>query len=350
VSTSAPAVDAGAVRRILLIRQRFLGDICLALPVLEAVRAACPGARVAFAVEEQAAPLLLSDRRVDELIVTPRHGVRGWTRAAGSIRRFAPDVVLDLFCNPRTAIWTRLSGARVRVGYEGKGWRSSLYTHHVRPRTLSAVEFHLASVAALGWRAPVATPRLAVSPAGIEAAQVELLEHGIPPDAMLVGFHPGARWPTRRWSPERFTQLASRFLAERPSGIAVVTGSHEERELAQGIVAALPPGRAMAAVGWPIARFVGLQSLCAAFVSGDSGPLHTAVATGTPTLGLMSRNTPAAFFPYPEREGHVAYYARVECSHCNRDVCDDLRCLKRLTAEGAWERLARMLDRGKGFR
>ena len=347
MSTSPAAVDAGAVRRILVIRPRFLGDICLALPVLDAVRAACPQARLGFAVEEQAAALLTTDRRVDELIVTPRHGARGWARAASSIRRFAPDVVLDLFCNPRTAIWARLSGARVRVGYEGKGWRSSLYTHHVRPRTLSAVEFHLASVAALGWRAPVATPRLAVSPAGIEAAKVALLEQGIPPDALLVGFHPGARWPTRRWSPERFTGLASRFLAERPQGVAVVTGSHEESELARGIVAGLPAGRALAAVGWPIARLVGLQSLCAAFVSGDSGPLHTAVATGTPTLGLMSRNTPATFFPYPEREGHVAYYARVECSPCNRDVCDDLRCLERLTVEGAWELLARMLDRGK---
>jgi ADP-heptose:LPS heptosyltransferase len=350
VSTSPPAVDAGAVRRILLIRPRFLGDICLALPVLDAVRAACPRARVAFAVEEQAAPLLATDRRVDELIVTPRHGMHGWAQAASSIRRFAPDVALDLFCNPRTAVLTRLSGARVRVGYEGKGWRSSLYTHHVRPRTLSAVEFHLASVAALGWRAPVATPRLAISPAGLEAAKVALLEQSIPPDALLAGFHPGARWPTRRWSPERFIELASRFLAERPRGVAVVTGSQEEHDLAQSIVAALPADRAMAAVGWPIARFVGLQSLCSAFVSGDSGPLHTAVAAGTPTLGLMSRNTPAAFFPYPEREGHVAYYARAECSPCNRDVCDDLRCLKRLTVEGAWELLNRMLERGKEVR
>jgi len=38
----------------------------------------------------------------------------------------------------------------------------------------------------------------------------------------------------------------------------------------------------------------------------------------------MSRNRPAMFFPYPEAAGHRAYYARVECSPCHRDVCDDL--------------------------
>jgi hypothetical protein len=51
------------------------------------------------------------------------------------------------------------------------------------------------------------------------------------------------------------------------------------------------------------------------------------------------------FFPYAEADGHRAYYARVECSPCHRDLCDDLRCLERLTVEGAWKILECMLDR-----
>jgi hypothetical protein len=49
------------------------------------------------------------------------------------------------------------------------------------------------------------------------------------------------------------------------------------------------------------------------------------------------------FFPYPERDGHRAYWSRVECSPCDRDTCEDLRCLARLTVDGAWGRLERML-------
>jgi hypothetical protein len=143
--------------------------------------------------------------------------------------------------------------------------------------------------------------------------------------------------------PERFAELAQRCLADTPDTHAVVTGAGGEAPLVERIVAALPPGRAHAVVGWPIARFVALQSMCTAFVCGDTGPLHTAVAAGAPTLGLMSRNRPAMFFPYPEAEGHRAYYARVECSPCHRDLCDDLRCLDRLTVEGAWRILRTML-------
>jgi heptosyltransferase-1 len=348
VSTSTPprasSETVGAPSAVLLLRPRFLGDVCLTLPTMDAVRAAWPQARVGYVVEEESAPLLEGDPRVDDLIVTSRKsGIAGFLRTVSRIRRFAPDVALDLFCNPRTALWTWLSGARVRVGYPDKGWRSAVYTHHVRPRTLSAVGFHLASVARLGWPAPHSVPRLRISAAARDEAAAALRGAGVAAGARVVGFHPGARWPTRRWDPARHVALARRFLDADPQGMALITGGDEDRPLVDELVRALPPGRAVAAIGWPIARLVAAQSLCAAFVCGDTGPLHTAVAAGTPTLGLMSRNSPAMFFPYPAEEGHHAYYARVECSPCHRDLCGDLRCLHRLSVEGAWQVLSGML-------
>lgn len=340
---SAP-VDPASVRRVLLVRPRFLGDICLTLPALDAVRAACPGARIGYVVESAASPLLDGDPRVDErFTVEPRPGAAATLDLVARLRRFAPDVAIDFFCNPRTALWTFLSGARERVGYPNKGWRSALYTRHARPRTLSATGFHLASVAALGWPAPAAVPRLHVAPAARAEAEEGLRGLGVEPGATIVGFHPGARWPTRRWAPERFSALVRRLLEARPEAVALVTGAGGERPLCEGVAAGAGSSRARVVTGWPIARFVALQSLCAAFVCGDTGPLHTAVAAGTPTLGLLSRNRPAMFFPYPESAGHRAFYARVECSPCDRDECPDLRCLDRLDVDGAWRRLSAIL-------
>jgi ADP-heptose:LPS heptosyltransferase len=351
-----PKVEASRVSRLLLIRPRFLGDLCLTLPALDALRAACPNARVAYVVERESAPLLESDPRVDELLVVRRSpGPLATLRLMTRLRRFAPEVAIDFFCNPRTALWSFLSGARVRVGYAGKGWRSSLYTHHSRPRTLSAVGFHLAALEALGWGDPGApwsagdpiarpapTPRLHLSDSLRADAREALRQLGVSDDAELVGFHPGARWPTRRWGAVNFTELAGACLAARPRAVALVTAGPGEERAAQEIERALG-NRARAVTGWPLARFVALQSLCRAFVCGDTGPLHTAVAAGTPTLGIFSRNRPAMFFPYPEAEGHRAYYARAECSPCDRDVCADLRCLRRLTPAGAWDLLREML-------
>lgn len=337
-----------AVRRMLFIRPRFLGDLCLTLPLLEAARTACPGARVAYVAEQGIAPLLAGDPRIDEVIEVAGKPSAGQTLTlVKQLRAFAPDVTFDCFCNPRTAIWTYLSGARARVGYPNKGWRSALYTHHARPRTLSATGFHLASLTALGWPAPETppTPRLTLATSALAEADAALAALGVSPQALKVGFHAGARWPTRRWAPERFRGLAARLLAARPDAVALFTaGGDDEGELARACASGLPPERVRVIERWPLTRFVALQSRCAAFVCGDTGPLHTAVAAGARTLGLMSRNRPSMFFPYPESEGHHAFYARVECSPCHRDVCDDLRCLTRLTEDGAWTLLSAMLQ------
>jgi ADP-heptose:LPS heptosyltransferase len=340
------SVNPASIRRILFVRPRFLGDVCLTLPLLEAARAACPLARVGYVVERGLAPLLAGDARVDEVIGVPARPSLGETLAlVGRLRAFAPDLLVDCFCNPRTAVWAFASGARVRVGYPNKGWRSALYTHHSRPRTLSATGFHLASLAALGWPVPPvpATPRLVVTESSRAEALAALRALGVAEGAALVGFHPGARWPTRRWESANYTALAARVLTSRADAVALFTAGPGEEDGARACVAGLPAGRAFAIERWPLPRFVALQSACAAFVCGDTGPLHTAVASGARTLGLMSRNRPAMFFPYPESAGHRAYWARVECSPCHRDTCDDLRCLKRLTVDGAWALLDEML-------
>src|SRR5882672_321313 len=207
-------LDPASVERVLLLRPRFLGDICLTLPALDAVRAAAPRARVAYLVERESAPLLEGDPRVDELIVTRRHAGSGEMLAlAGRLRRFRPDLAIDFFCNPRTALLSALSGARTRVGYPNKGWRSALCTHHARPRTLSAVGFHLASLAALGWPAGNGVPRLHIGTSARAEAEAALAALGVPAGARAVGFHPGARWATRRWDAANFAALAARFLA-----------------------------------------------------------------------------------------------------------------------------------------
>ena len=113
---TTPSVDPAPIRRVLLVRPRYLGDVCLTMPALDAVRAACPQALIAYVAERACASLLEGDPRVDELVVAPpKPGPAATAALIARLRRFAPEVAFDLFCNPRTAIWTFLSGARVRV-------------------------------------------------------------------------------------------------------------------------------------------------------------------------------------------------------------------------------------------
>jgi heptosyltransferase-2/heptosyltransferase-3 len=338
------------IRKVLVIRPRFVGDVCLTLPVVAHLKRLAPQAELHYLVEEEAAPLLAGDPRLTRVWVASRHGSPlAGARLAGELRGVGFDLVLDLFCNPRTALWTAATGAPWRVGYPGKRMRSAAYNVPVRTDAVSAVAFHLASLEALGWPTREEVPALALSAAEKSAAWNHLAERGIPAGAELVGMHPGARFMTRRWQPEDFAALGRTLLAHRPRARLLVFGGPGEEELARSIAGAVGDPRVQPIVDTALRRFAALVSLCRAFVGGDSGPIHVAVAAGTPTVGIFGRNAPDTFFPYPESHGHRAIYARVWCSPCHLDVCDHLSCLRAISPEWVWEVLRTTLERaGRG--
>src|SRR5438309_2153165 len=71
-SPGAPSpTSAGS---ILLIRPRFLGDVCLTLPVIDNLRRLAPQAALHYLTEEDWAPLLEGDPRLARVWVHPRRG------------------------------------------------------------------------------------------------------------------------------------------------------------------------------------------------------------------------------------------------------------------------------------
>ncbi|MEP7028008.1 MAG: glycosyltransferase family 9 protein [Candidatus Eisenbacteria bacterium] len=338
-------VDPAAVGSVLVIRPRFVGDVCLSTPVLTNLRRLAPGAALHYLTEEESAPLLVDDPRLARLWVSSRKAdLPAQARLASALRAQRFDVVLDLFCNPRTALWTALSGARWRVGYPHKGLRSSAYNVFVRPTEKSAIEFHLASLRALGWETRYELPEISLAPAELLAARNHLSERGVPAGAAMIGFHPGARWPTRRWGAEDFSALGRIYLAERPRDWLLVFGGPGEDELARAIAEGVGNPRALAITDVALRRFAALAKLCRAFVAGDTGPTHVAVSVGTPTVGIFGRSEPERTFPYPQSAGHRSIYSGVWCSPCVLDVCDHMSCMRAISPDWVWDVLKKTLS------
>ena len=338
-ASSQSPVAPESVRKVLVIRPRFVGDLCLTTPVLTHLARILPGVPVHYLAEEEAAPLLEGDPRLARLWTVPRKAsAMATARLCGALRAEKFDLVFDLFCNPRTALWTAATGARWRVGYPNKKLRSAAYNVLVRPLEKSAVRFHLASLEALGWDAPYVPPKIFIHDDERAEARAAFGE------GELVGMHPGARWPTRRWAPEDFAALGRTILEERSSARLLVFAGPGEEDLAQRIAADIGDARAQAVTGLSLRAFAAAVSLCRAFVAGDSGPVHVAASVGAPTIGIFGRNEPERFFPYREEDGHRSVYARVWCSPCHRDECDHLSCLRAISPDWVMDVVRRTLQ------
>src|SRR4051812_30599765 len=126
--------------RILLVRLRQIGDVVFTTPAVHALRHRFPDAHLSYIVEPAAAPVVVNNPHLNDVIVAPRRrGVRGVLDDLALGRRLRAqryDLAIDFHGGPRASLLTWLSGAPQRLGYEIAG-RSWMYTRRVaRPRAL----------------------------------------------------------------------------------------------------------------------------------------------------------------------------------------------------------------------
>ena len=122
------------------------------------------------------------------------------------------------------------------------------------------------------------------------ALAAQLLPDGGP----IIGIGPTANWDGKIWPPERFAELTARLRDSVFPGarVAVFAGpGPKEAALAAPFLAAVPDAIDLCGkLSLPEAS--ACLSRCAVFIGNDSGLMHIAAASRTPTLGLFGP-TPA---------------------------------------------------------
>ncbi|WP_227456358.1 glycosyltransferase family 9 protein [Mycolicibacterium cosmeticum] len=280
------AVTAADPVEILVLRALGLGDLLTGFPALRALRKAHPGARIVLATPEHLGPLARLSRAIDDIEPTP-----GLGRLRPRRRR--PDLAVNLHgCGPQSI--ADLLGVQPRSilthrhpdfpDLPGPPWRTDV--HEVQ-RWCALLE----------WAGMPGDP----DDLGIERPE------GFPDRSGVVVVHPGAGAAARRWPEPRFAEVAAALHDEGHT--VVITGSADERELADGIArhAGLPPESVLAG-GLELLDLVALISDSRLVICGDTGVGHIASATGTPSVLLFGPTPPQHWGP-PGTGRHIVLWA-----------------------------------------
>lgn len=310
-------VDPQTVRTILVIKLRAVGDVVLSTLVLPNLRAAYPHATIDVLTETPSVDVVRLRPDVSRVVVYDRMRMSGLALIL-MVRRGRYDMVIDLFGNPRTALVTRLSGARHRVGYKFRG-RTYAYNIVVTPRggEVHNSQFNLDAIERLGVPIVDRSLKFYMGPSDEVFVQRFLVEARLD-SAVLIGLQGGGGWYTKRWHLKDFAALADKIHSQYGWTIVLPWGPGQRDEvetIAQHMHVRpyIPPLTTLP-------QLAALLKRCAYIVSNDSGPMHIAAAVGTPVLGIFGPTRPELQGPYGPRNLTVRNEG-LDCLGCNLTSC-----------------------------
>jgi len=344
------------VHTILVFTCNLLGDSICRLPAIGAAKEMYPDSRVLVVADPRYEDVFEGQPFIDEVWPLSRRGgplsqAREWLGVIARARRARPDLVLDLYGSKRTALVSRLTGARFRAGLHGEGlsrWYTlgGLVDVHALQRG-HIIERMNEAVAPAGIAARFAYRPLAVAEGDREAARAALHGLGIEEGADLVVLNPAARVEAKRWAAERFGQLASAISGPGGQRCAVITAPGQEANTEEVVSAS--GGTAVALPVLELKPLAALLEKAAVLVTGDTGILHLGAAMGAASVVLAGPTDPQ-LFAYPSGRQAVLFNREAcaewgEAEQCPRyNTCQDRRCIDAITVEEAVEAVCALLS------
>ena len=339
--------------RILLVRLRSIGDVVFTTPLLGALRRHFAGAHLTYLVEPAAAPVLEGNPQIDDLMIVPR--TRGVARVRDDLRiarRLAKgrfDIAIDLHGGPRSAWFTWASGAPVRVGYTIVG-RSWMYTHVVArypqllPRHSVMNQWDVLTPLGIRHGDPATDPvRMVVDPQVEGRVAERLAQAGVRPEHRLIVIHVSAGNPFRRWPEAAFVSLVVGLAQRDPARRIVLNSGPSDLDAARRIGDEArrrlgPQSAALVDLGpFGLRELLAISTRAAAFVGGDSGPLHVAATTTVAIVELLGPTLAERSYPWrdPGWFTETIDAGPLPCRPCHQRTCvpGDFRCLTSIGPE-----------------
>uniref|UniRef100_A0A7C5EM60 Lipopolysaccharide heptosyltransferase 1 n=1 Tax=Desulfobacca acetoxidans TaxID=60893 RepID=A0A7C5EM60_9BACT len=335
--------------RLLLVKLSSLGDVIHALPTLEALRTLYPHGEITWLVEAGNAPLLERHPALDQVWPVPRLRWRGndFLEGMGSLLRIARhlrgqtfDLVIDLQGLLKSAVWVALAKSPRKLGFDRTRELSYLpLTEKLPPYDPEehAVWRYLRVARHLG--APPATPRFRLGFTFPENLSHLWPEREVRPLAIL---HPGARWSSKLWPAASWARLAE-WLAEERGFQVAVSGSAADRHLAEEIISRSQTPLLNLAGRTSLPELAALLKKARLAVTTDTGPMHLAVALGTPVVAIFGPTAPWRTGPFGQN--HEVVRLSYPCSPCFKRRCPKPRCLTDLPPSSVRQAVEKLLLR-----
>jgi lipopolysaccharide heptosyltransferase II len=328
-----------ARKKILIVLHGSIGDVTRAIPLANLVRRGFPQAKIAWAIERPALPLIEHHPAVDEIILFERD--RGWRNFQPFLSRVRAgnfDLVLDLQRHFKSGVVSWCSGAPERVGFhrrDAKEFNWLFNNRHIAaaPEGTSKLAHYLKFAEFLDIEPYPIEWNFSLQPDETAAVATMVREVRGP----FAAYSVGGRWESKRWFPAEAAKSAAEV--RRRHGLEIVLLGGKDDMAFAGEMERASQARFFNWTGRTTLRHViGILSRAELSVGPDSGLMHLSAAVGTPVVSLWGPTDPLRTGPFGYQE--LIVQGKAVCAPCYLKRCPIGRvCMRSITSEAVLEKV-----------
>lgn len=344
-----------SARRILIVKTSSLGDIIQSFVVLNYLKKRFPDADIDWAVEERFSAIVAAHPLVSRTIpfnskAWKRRSFKEYLRAASELRRFEYDCVFDLQGNCKSGAVTLLSKSRCKVGFARscvREWPNLLATHR-RFAVPSNINIRLQLLGLI--RQFLGDQELSL--VGFDGVRFKISEEENQKIAALFDVKeasgqerimvcPGSKWSNKQLPLSTLAAFLEKIDRTSDATFFLIWGDTQERMLCEKLREQFFKN-SLVVDRMELPVWQNLMNEMSVVIAFDSGGLHLAGTTSTPTFSIFGPTMPEIFKPIGSRH----FSMRGECPYLRsfEKVCPLLRtcptgaCIRSLTAEAIFSR------------
>jgi heptosyltransferase-1 len=286
--------------RILVLRLGSLGDIVHTFPAVAGLRDSFPQSEITWLTHPRWISLVESSALASEVWPVESRSLASVLGVIRRLRQVRWTAAIDYQGLWKAALLPLMGSVKRRIGFSSATIREFavplLYTDRVRCTTTHIADQNGELSLRAGAHRGTSNFTLRVSSDDESEVAGFLRDAGL--DQYIV-LSPGGGWRSKCWPPDRFGELCRRIRQSLGLRCVVNYGPGEDdladalRTASQDVAPLLYNGE--------LGPLMALLRNARCIVGGDTGPLHLAIALGTPAVALFGPTDPARNGPYPRR-------------------------------------------------
>jgi len=285
--------------KILIIRLSSLGDIILTQPVCASLQSRFPGCEIHFVCKPEYVEL----PSLFELPVK----VIPYRKSLGfhlGLLRESYDLVLDLHGKFASLLIMLFCRSRRKAVYsKQRGLRKAIVAGKTNQAIDSTVSLYFSALEKLGWQDIWANPRFRNSAPKPSESDSQ---------SQQVACFPGATYFTKRWPVEYWIQL----INSSPQIRFTLLGGSSELDLCRDIATKCGDNCQVNAGNSGLTELYDQLHKYDLIISGDTGPMHLAAASGKAQIAIFGGTHPSLGFR-PLNDRAVILSADLSCQPCS---------------------------------